>query len=140
TLHLTLAFLGGTPGDRVHELRQAATGWQTAVAPITLRRLGRFKGPRVVWAGPAQEDSLPWLARLHQDLWRHLEDMGWQRPDEPFRPHVSLLRKAGPQDLTALHRPPLTWMPDQCVLVASQPLQGGSRYRMLARMPLQRLS
>ncbi|NYT84457.1 RNA 2',3'-cyclic phosphodiesterase [Pollutimonas harenae] len=140
TLHLTLAFLGSTPFDRVQALVQAAPLWSAPVGPVTLRRFGRFAGPRVVWAGPGEEDSLSWLSHLHDDLWCRLQALGWQRPDSPFRPHVSLLRKAGPGDLAALHRPSLAWMPEQCVLVASQPTESGSTYQALARMPLQGLS
>lgn len=140
TLHLTLAFLGNTPLDRVQALVQAVPSWPAPVAPVTLRRFGRFAGPRVVWAGPETQDSPSWLSHLHDDLWCRLLAMGWQRPDGQFRPHVSLLRKAGPGELAALHRPPLIWMPDQCVLVASQPTEGGSTYQVLARMPLQVLS
>src|SRR3546814_9731632 len=62
--------------------------------------------------------------------------MGWTRPDAIFRPHFSLWRKAGPGDVQTLRRPPLAWMPDRCVLVASTPSEGGSRYQELARLPI----
>jgi len=138
TLHLTLAFLGNTPADRAGELARSAGAWPAAVQAVTLRRYGRFAGPRIVWAGPSESDrhTPPWLDDLYDDLWRRLEERGWQRPQSVFRPHVSLLRKAGPGDVTALQRPPLTWMPEACVLVASEPREGGSHYRVLARMPL----
>ncbi|NYT58600.1 RNA 2',3'-cyclic phosphodiesterase [Alcaligenaceae bacterium] len=138
TLHLTLAFLGATPADRVQALVQAMQSWPAPVGPIVLRRFGRFAGPRIVWAGPGEDDSdrLSWLDGLHQDLWNRLQAMGWQRPAGRFRPHVSLLRKVGPGEASALRRPPLVWTPDQCVLVASQPSDSGSRYQVLARMPL----
>ncbi|AEC21620.1 putative 2'-5' RNA ligase [Pusillimonas sp. T7-7] len=141
TLHLTLAFLGSTPADRVDELIRAVPSWPAPVAPVTLRRFGRFVGPRIVWAGPGvgEDESLPWLDRLHDELWNRLEALGWQRPDGHFRPHVSLLRKAGAGDLAPLHRPPLVWTPEQCVLVASQPSDSGSYYQVLAHMPLQHL-
>ncbi len=143
TLHLTLAFLGDTPADKVRELQAAAPSWPAPVQPLTLERFGCFRGPRVVWAGPSasDDDRLPWLDSLHDDLWRRLEAMGWQRPQEAFRPHVSLLRKATPCDLGALRRPAaLTWMPEQCVLVASTPSDTGSYYEVLARMQLRALA
>src|SRR3546814_12924734 len=82
--HLTLAFLGSTPADRVDELIRAVPSWPAPVAPVTLRRFGRFVGPRIVWAGPGvgEDESLPWLDRLHDELWNRLEALGWQRPDE----------------------------------------------------------
>src|SRR3546814_4680206 len=82
---------------------------------MTLRRFGRFTGPRIVWAGPTEDDEerLDWLDALHDDLWSRLEEMGWTRPDAIFRPHVSLLRKEGPGAVQTLRRPPLAWMPDR---------------------------
>lgn len=138
TLHLTLAFLGSTPADRTSELVSAAASWPAAVQAVTLRRFGRFTGPRIVWAGPSEGESHTpaWLDDLYDALWGRLERHGWERPPGVFRPHVSLLRKAEPGDVSVLQRPPLTWMPAGCVLVASQPREGGSHYQVLARMPL----
>ncbi len=142
TLHLTLAFLGDTPAEKVQELQSTAPSWPAPVKPLTLERFGCFRGPRVVWAGPGADDTrrLSWLDALHDDLWRRLEALGWRRPQETFRPHVSLLRKAAPCDLSELRLPPaLTWMPEQCVLVASTPSDSGSYYEVLARMTLRTL-
>ncbi|HUG59980.1 MAG TPA: RNA 2',3'-cyclic phosphodiesterase [Candidimonas sp.] len=138
TLHLTLAFLGSTPADKTQQLVQAASGWTIPSGSLVLRRFGRFVGPRVVWAGPldSSEEPLPWLADAYDTLWAHLEQQGWQRPLSAFRPHVSLLRKAGPGDVGALHRAPLVWTPEQCVLVASTPGEQGSAYKILAKLPL----
>ncbi|NYT37940.1 RNA 2',3'-cyclic phosphodiesterase [Allopusillimonas soli] len=137
TLHLTLAFLGGTGERDVQRLIQAVPGWTARIEPITLRRFGRFHGPRVVWAGPDENSRIVWLDALHQAVWSRLESMGWQPPSEAFRPHVSLLRRAGSGDMAMLGcRPPITWTPEACVLAASQPDLGGSRYQVLARMRL----
>ncbi len=138
TLHLTLAFLGATPAEQARALVQAAPAWPARVAPLALRRFGRFTGPRIVWAGPGahDEDRLAWLDALHETLWSHLHTMGWKREAATFRPHVSLLRRAGPGDVTTLRQPPLIWTPQRCVLVASQPRDSGSYYKVLASMPL----
>ncbi|MGB6102216.1 MAG: RNA 2',3'-cyclic phosphodiesterase, partial [Pusillimonas sp.] len=108
TLHLTLAFLGSTPADRVDELVRAVPSWPAPVGAIVLRRFGRFTGPRIVWAGPgaSETDRVAWLDRLHDVLWDRLRTLGWARPEGVFRPHVSLLRKAGPGEPAALRRPP----------------------------------
>src|SRR3546814_3063338 len=57
TLHVTLAFLGSTPAARVAELVRAVPGWQARTGAMTLRRFGRFTGPRIVWAGPTEDDE-----------------------------------------------------------------------------------
>ncbi len=99
--------------------------------PLRLDRYGRFRGPQIVWAGPSA--PVPWLEALQGWLWRALARQGFARPDEPFRPHVSLLRRAGPGALDALPTPrPLVWTPRRCVLVASDPRPDGSFYETLA--------
>ncbi|NYT61599.1 RNA 2',3'-cyclic phosphodiesterase [Alcaligenaceae bacterium] len=137
TMHLTLAFLGDTPVDGARQLAQAAAGWVIPTGTLVLRRFGRFSGPRVVWAGPLDHDDavLTWLADAYNTLWHHLEQRGWQRPASAFRPHVSLLRKAGSGEVEALQKAPLAWTPQQCVLVASAPSEQGSAYQVLARLP-----
>ncbi len=142
TLHMTLAFLGNTPADKVHELTRAASAWVVPVGTLQLKCFGRFSGPRVVWAGPSSndDDRVPWLDDAYAALWSKLEAAGWQRPASLFRPHVSLLRKAGPCDPGQLSRPALSWTPEQCVLVASRPGEGGSNYEILARLPTRHLA
>lgn len=139
TLHLTLAFLGSVPDDVAADLAQHAVLWPAQVGSMRLQRYGRFDGPRIVWAGPGQyEGDYPgWLGDLYGQLWQRLEPYGF-RPDHPvFRPHVSLLRRAGPGDLAALAQRTLSWVPAQCVLVASQPGNHASCYKVLARLPMQ---
>lgn len=138
TFHLTLAFLGSTPAERVEQLIHEAPQWPAAVGELVLQRFGRFAGPRIIWAGPGQSDAdrVAWLDQLYDGLWQRLQALGWDQPAATFRPHVSLLRKAGSCNVQQLHRPPLVWRPAQCVLVASTPSEGGSNYRVLAAMPL----
>ena len=141
TLHLTLAFLGNTPEDRVDALVPAVQTWPAIPSgQVVLQRFGRFAGPKVVWAGPVADSvqHTQWLKELHDTFWQRLEDLGWSRPDAAFRPHVSLLRKAGDGDVSLLQRPELAWTPERCVLVASTPMEGKSSYRVLAQLPFSR--
>ncbi|MGB3424920.1 MAG: RNA 2',3'-cyclic phosphodiesterase [Castellaniella sp.] len=135
TLHLTLAFLGLVPHDRVAELAALLDEAPLIGGTLRLDRYGRFRGPQIVWAGPSA--TTPWLDALHGWLWRALARRGFGRPDEPFRPHVSLLRRAAPGDLDALPIPePLDWTPRRCVLAASAPRPDGSFYEVLAECAL----
>ncbi|MGB3706011.1 RNA 2',3'-cyclic phosphodiesterase [Castellaniella sp.] len=135
TLHLTLAFLGTVPHDRVAELAALLDEDSLIGGTLRLDRYGRFRGPRIVWAGSSA--TAPWLDALHGWLWRTLARRGFERPDEPFRPHVSLLRRAGPGDPDALPIPePLDWTPRRCVLAASAPSPDGSFYEILAECAL----
>lgn len=135
TLHLTLAFLGQVQEDRIPGLQALLRAQPWLGGTLTLDRYGRFRGPRIVWAGPS--DFVPWLDRMHAALWRALGRLGFDAHEEPFRPHVSLLRHAGPQDVAALPKVrPLVWTPRRLVLMASTPHESGSCYREVAGCPL----
>ncbi|MGB6008266.1 RNA 2',3'-cyclic phosphodiesterase [Castellaniella sp.] len=130
TLHLTLAFLGDVAASRIPELVALSRAPRGPVGPLTLDHFGRFRGPRIVWAGPLT--PAPWLAALHRSLWRDLARLGFPQPAEPFRPHVSLLRHAGDGDLSLIPpRRPITWSDHRLVLVASAPRETGSYYQVL---------
>lgn len=132
TLHLTLAFLGSVQADRMAALRAAVPGWRVRTGQLALTRFGRFKGPRIVWAGPAAA-RVEWLDEAHGALWGHLCAMGFTPPGEVFRPHMSLLRNAGPGVVSRLVvAQPIVWTPMRCVLVASTPAATGSYYEVLA--------
>ncbi|WP_442594738.1 RNA 2',3'-cyclic phosphodiesterase [Parapusillimonas sp. JC17] len=133
-LHMTLAYLGETEHERVDELLAAADGWQTHAGTMVLDRFGHFPRPKVVWAGPAADEGerLAWLHALYDDLWRRLEPLGWRRPDRPFNPHITLLRKVASCDPSCLSPPdPMAWTPQHCVLVASRSTEEGLWYEVL---------
>ncbi|WP_368640958.1 RNA 2',3'-cyclic phosphodiesterase [Castellaniella ginsengisoli] len=135
TLHLTLAFLGSVPHDRVAELAALLDEAELTGGTLRLDLYGRFRGPQIVWAGPSAPP--PWLEAMHGWLWRALARRGFDRPEEPFRPHVSLLRRAAPGDPAMLPPPrPLDWTPRRCVLAASAPRPEGSFYEILAESAL----
>lgn len=135
TLHLTLAFLGRVADDRIPELRELLHARRWTGGSLTLDCYGRFRGPRIVWAGSSQ--FVPWLDRMHAALWRALFRLGFETAEEPFRPHLSLLRHADPQDLAALPAPrPVVWAARRLVLVASTPHESGSWYREVAACDL----
>jgi 2'-5' RNA ligase len=136
TLHMTLAFLGETPADAARDLAREARGWNVSLGSLVLSDCGRFKGPRIVWAGPSlAEGRVGWLDALYDSLWSRLEQHGWSRPAGAFRPHVTLLRNAGPGETSLLDAPPLAWSPTRCVLVASRPQKGMTHYEVLASLP-----
>lgn len=138
TLHMTLAFLGETDAAKTQELVEACRQWRLPSGAMVLREPGRFKNAKVVWLGPGETSpgSLIWLQQAYDELWAKLAPWGWQPREAGFRPHVSLLRNAGSGDMDALQGPPVRWAPERCVLVGSQPSSAGSRYTVLAELPL----
>lgn len=133
TLHLTLAFLGELDQDRIPALQALLQNHKLEGGSLCLDHYGRFRGPRIIWAGSSTR--VPWLDVAQRGLWQALAAQGFTAPQEPFRPHVSLLRGAGPGDLHALPVPePICWTPRRCVLVASTPRESGSFYEELAQV------
>lgn len=139
TLHMTLAFLGRATPDQTQELVAASADWSLPTGGMVLSEPGRFSKAAVVWLGPqaAQRGEPQWLYAAHDRLWSLLAPLGWPRPDSPFRPHVSLLRNAGPGDLSALRLEPVEWTPQRCVLIGSRPTESGSRYTVLSELALE---
>lgn len=131
TLHLTLAFLGPVDSALADELAAATPERGIAPGDVPLERYGVFTRQRILWAGPS--GTPPGLQQAHDDLWQWLSGYGLTPPTQPFRPHVTLLRNITqaepPDDAPA----PLAWHYDRMVLVASESLTGGSRYRIVAQ-------
>jgi 2'-5' RNA ligase len=101
--HVTLKFIGETPGDRVGPIRAALASVRAAGA-IELRfaGLGFFPSvqrPRVFWAGI---EGGPTLGALARSIEERLESLGIPRETRDFHPHLTLARFDSPKDLDAL--------------------------------------
>ena len=101
-LHVTLAFLGQTPDDRLDDVTQAAAEAASRVSRFTLvfGRLGRFpeRGrPRVVWLGIAE--GLQSVLDLGEGVYAGLRSRGLRFDDRPLAPHLTLARVT--EDATA---------------------------------------
>jgi len=94
-MHLTLAFLGWTPDERLDAVTAAA---RAAVAghrafDLTLSGAGRFPPsgrPRVVWLGIGE--GAPALAALADSVTAQLRERQLTFDDRPFAPHLTLAR------------------------------------------------
>lgn len=136
TLHLTLAFLGETPAERLAEVcaaGAAAAAAATSPFEFELDSIGWWKHNRIVWAGCAQRPGH--LLELARGLGRELQHRGLPGAVKDFAPHVTLLRKAT--------RPPSghslatqRWPVGEMLLVSSVLAAGGAAYRRVARWSL----
>lgn len=98
-MHLTLAFLGDTPVEKLPEIEAALDTITTQQQPfaLALDGVGCFpnrRRPRVVWVGLAAAgggESAPLLV-LKAALDEALTPLGWLPEDKPFRAHLTLGR------------------------------------------------
>ena len=103
-LHVTLKFIGETPGETLEPIK-AALATVRAAAPITLqfRGPGFFpdaRRPRVLWVGIETGAELAVLAAAVENS---LAGLGIARDTRAFSPHLTLARFDHPRGLAALH-------------------------------------
>ena len=148
-LHLTLAFLGWTPDERLDDATAAAREAAATVAQfeLALQGAGRFpeRGrPRVVWIGIAEGG--PSVLALGAGVSAGLRDRGLRFDDRPLSPHLTLARvhddastaeaKTIAAALETLATPRLQFMVDEIAVVQSVLSPKGPRYTALATVPL----
>ena len=95
TCHLTLAFLGNVPNDRLPTLFRIVDAVAADSPPLRLKTglLGAFPNPhrpRVLWLGLEGDTQL--LAHTQSRLQDALEASGFPREQRAFKPHITLGR------------------------------------------------
>jgi 2'-5' RNA ligase len=150
-MHVTLAFLGWVPDDRLPdaiEAAGAAAAGKTAF-DLSFDYAGRFPAtgrPRAVWLGVgAGKDE---LHRLAADVGRELRARSFALEDRPFSPHLTLARvrvdASGPESRTvaaafdALAVPALPVRADRIAVVESRLSPKGPTYTTRAEAGLAR--
>lgn len=121
-LHVTLHFLGSVTRERIPELAQ---GLDVRIDPFELEF-----GHREVWHGGVAvlaPDLVPApLLALHASLGDALVRMGLTPEARPYRPHVTLARRAGSL-VETIQGPPIHWQIDGYALMQSK-VGDGSNY------------
>jgi RNA 2',3'-cyclic 3'-phosphodiesterase len=95
-LHVTLAFLGEQPPERLDSLQTIGRDAARASRTGTLRlgapgSFGANRAPRVLWVG--LEGDIAALQSLQARLNEGLRLGGFDVEDRPFRPHITLARR-----------------------------------------------
>ncbi|MCL7941499.1 RNA 2',3'-cyclic phosphodiesterase [Halomonas sp. ATCH28] len=134
SLHLTLAFLGEVPEERVTALSAWVGERSIPSGEWRLDAWGTFRRPGIVWVGGREPDTA--LARLHGSLWDGLAAFGFNHRLEHFVPHVTLLRRARRLETRGLPTIDLAWPWRRFSLVRSFTENDGARYQTLARSPV----
>lgn len=131
--HLTLAFLGETPAQRVEPAVEAVGAAASQVGPFALAfdgTAGRF-GDRVLWAGIRPAPELIALAAATVEA---LRVSGFDLERRDFRPHLTLARsrrgarvRAGA--VAGFQGPTPEWTVSRVVLMRSSRGGDGPRYQ-----------
>lgn len=145
-LHLTLKFLGDCPVSQIARIEESLAGAASASAPARLGIAGvgafpNIRRPRVVWIGVEPD---PKLELLQHDVETACAALGYQMEGRPFRPHITLgrIQDAERTQLRALARAAARVDFTRSVeaqtldVMLSEPAAGGSRYTVLAALPL----
>jgi 2'-5' RNA ligase len=146
-LHVTLAFLGEQPAQRLPELSGIGADAAARVPAFTLRlrdagSFGPRRAPRVLWVGIG--DGRRELGDLNAHLADGLRQSDFPVEDRPFAPHITLARR---RESAPASGPP-AWPPADArvasvstqvirlSLMHSQLGRGGARYTAVEHFPL----
>jgi 2'-5' RNA ligase len=129
-LHLTLAFLGNVPRERLPSLNDIAQSLIVPAFTLQFTEAGCWPRNRVAWAAPAEIPD--GLGALAAGLASALDAVGLRTDDRRYFPHVTLLRDARcrplPQALEGFE-----WCVREFVLVASRLQPTGLVYEVIGR-------
>ena len=127
-LHITLIFLGSVDDDQRPCIEAAAASVSSPSFELTLDHIDYWRRPRILCCGASETPEV--LARLVADLQTAMRDCGFKSEKRPYRPHVTLVRKARSGTTYALD-PPLRWPVREFALVASHQVAKPPRYQVL---------
>ncbi|MEP7182030.1 MAG: RNA 2',3'-cyclic phosphodiesterase [Betaproteobacteria bacterium] len=129
SIHLTLAFVGAVPSQRVAALVAIGVAIPRAGFDLALDTVGDFPRAGVAWIAPSQSPRL--LVALQTTIANALVDRAFPVDARPFQPHVTLARQCT-SALATTTIAPIRWRVARLALVASTLDRAGARYRELA--------
>lgn len=134
TLHLTLAFIGEANELQVPTLLSCGDHVRAPEFSLTIDAVSHFKRAHLAWLGATEWPAE--LIHLFDVLRNEVTQAGFALDDQPFNPHITVVRKC-------VHYPspapvlPLAWKVESFVLVDSRQTPSGPLYRVLKYWPLE---
>lgn len=129
TFHLTLAFIGDIPRERVVDLITAGDRIPAAAFVLKMDRIATWRHNRIVWAGAREVPEA--LADLVARLNVVLVEAGFPVEQRKFAAHVTLLRNARADLASDEIDPPIDWQVGGFALVESDRREDGAHYKLL---------
>ena len=133
-LHLTLAFLGETPEEKLACLRTIIADIDSPSFEVPFSRTGCFTHSRkeLWWIGAEHESpGLSSLKSIHDKLIRDLLDAGFPVDERPFKAHITLAREVKHLSPIALDCPEMILKVNRVSLMKSEHLRGVLTYTEL---------
>lgn len=136
-LHMTLLYLGPVEVDRQEEIISQVPPFDLPPFSLQIDKAGFWRKSGVIWLG--MSDSPDGLMSLVVSITEVMHRAGFDLDERPFRPHVTLMRKAT-RGLGRVEIEPLEWRVDAFSLMESRPVPGGISYRELKSWSLKKTS
>jgi 2'-5' RNA ligase len=145
-LHLTLKFLGETDPKLLDKVKSATAAAANGFGAfdVTLSGCGAFpniRAPKVFWVGIIDDKMR--LRTIAQQIDSNMVELGFEREDRPFSPHLTLGRVKEPMQLEALKAafqqskfPPQPLAVKAIYLIESRLKPSGPVYTDVAEFPL----
>ena len=134
-LHVTLAFIGEVPDERIAVLRQAAGRVAAPAFSLRLDQVDCWRPKRIAWLGCSEPPMQ--LMTLVGQLYERLAEAGLPLDSGDFTAHVTLLRNVHCARCTPLPEfEPIHWPVTEFVLAESTLTPEGAHYGVIGRWPL----
>lgn len=128
-LHLTLAFLGDTPADRVAALERLGDRLPAEAFQLRFDRIETWGGGVVACL---RAETPPALATLVEALNRGLQGLSLPVERRRFKAHITVARKVRPGQPAVPLWPAIDWRPARMALVRSELTANGAEYVPIA--------
>lgn len=137
--HLTLAFLGETPAEKLNLLFRLMEEFNSPPVDIVFNHIGCFTHSRkeLWWIGSDPESPGSLLLRgIHERLLSRLEEGGFAVDKRPFNAHITLAREIKHPLPIVLEAPELTVRADCISLMKSEHIRGILTYTEIQKVVL----
>ena len=128
-IHVTLLFLGNTAPDKEEGFKQALATIPVPTLTLCFDNLSFWKKPGISCL--TTTDPNPEIGMFVEILSRLARKLDIPIDDRPFKPHVTLVKKAKTQ--TSLEFDPIIWHSNSFCLVESCRFSNGIEYRIVEK-------